>query len=232
MNILNDKKLVHLGLILDGNRRWAKENNLPTLKGHQKGYANLKKIVKQAAEKDIKFISAFIFSKENWDRSKEEVNYLMDLALKIAKKDIKELHKSGIKVEFLGSKEKLSNKLKTAIKDSEKLTKNNEKATLGLCFNYGGKQEIIDGVNNFIESKTVNEKITEYDLEQNMYSKDFPDIDLLIRTSGENRLSGFMLWKSAYAEILFVKKYWPDFTTLDLTKAINEYYKRKRRFGR
>lgn len=217
----------HLGLILDGNRRWAKQHGLPTFQGHKKGYENLKTIIKAAVNNGVKYISAYVFSTENWNRSREEVKYLMDLALRIAKNEVKELHKEQIRVRFLGTKDRLSDKLIKAIDNAEELTKNNKRGTVALCFNYGGKQEIADAVNNIKKEHT-----TPDDIEQNLYSPDVPPIDLVVRTSGEQRTSGFMLWRAAYAELIFIDKYWPDFTEDDLKEVLAKYAKRNRRFGK
>ncbi len=218
---------VHVGFILDGNRRWAKEKGMPTLEGHRKGYENLKSIVKVAVNSGVKYVSAYIFSQENWNRSQEEVKYLMDLALLLARNEVKELHKEQIKVEFLGSKDKLSPKLIGAIEAAEELTKDNKRGTLALCFNYGGHQEIADAVNKI--GKT---HVTSDEIEQNLYSPDLPPVDLVVRTSGEKRLSGFMLWRAAYAEFAFVDKFWPDFSEDDLDKVLEDYKNRERRFGK
>lgn len=221
----------HLGLILDGNRRWAKTNGLPIFQGHAKGYENLKTIIKEAVNQKIKYISAYAFSTENWERSEKEVGYLMKLALKIATKDINELHKDNIRVIFIGSKDRISSKLALAIEKAQELTKNNTVATVGLCFNYGGQNEIIDAVNKSSELNG-DKPMAKEDFEQFLYSKDFPDLDMIIRTSGEQRLSGFMLYKAAYAELFFNDKFWPDFDKNDLNEAITEYKKRVRRFGK
>lgn len=223
------KPLRHLGLILDGNRRWAREKGLPTLQGHKKGYENLKTIVKEAINGGISYVSAYIFSAENWNRSKEEVTYLMDLALFVASSEVKELHKENIRVRFLGSKERLSAKLIKAIEKAEALTAKNSRGTVALCFNYGGYQEITDAASRAIQAGKT--KLTPEDIEQNLYASDVPPVDLIIRTSGEQRTSGFMLWRAAYAELYFTDKYWPDFTTRDLHDAIQWYGDRKRRFG-
>lgn len=225
----NAKPLQHLGLILDGNRRWARAHNLPTLQGHKKGYENLKVIVKEAINSGIPFVSAYIFSTENWKRSQEEVSYLMDLALFVAKNEVKELHKENIRVVFLGSKEKLSNKLIQAIDKAEQLTQDNKKGTLALCFNYGGLQEIADAATKALS--TGRSALTPEDIEQHLYAPDIPPVDLVIRTSGEQRISGFMLWRAAYAEMLFVQKNWPDFSVDDLKSAVDYYSSRERRFG-
>lgn len=223
----------HVGLILDGNRRWAKQKNLPTLHGHKQGYKTLKSIAKYALNKtDIKYLSAFIFSTENWNRTKEEVSYLLDLALWVATHEVNEMHKEGVRLRFLGSKERLSDKLLKAIDDAEDLTKNNTKGTLALCFNYGGREELLEAVRKLVAQGTAPLDITQDDLAGAMYAPEIPQIDLLIRTSGEKRTSGYMLYRAAYAELYFTEKYWPDFTTEDIDDALGEYSKRQRRFGK
>lgn len=218
----------HLGLILDGNRRWAKAHGKPTLVGHRKGYDNLKDIAKFAINQGVKFVSAYIFSTENWDRSEKEVNYLMRLAYRMITKDVEELNKENIKIVWLGSSDKLSDKLIKAIRDAEESTKNNTKGTLCLCFNYGGYQEITDAVEKV---KASNQKVDIETIRKNIYHPEIPVVDLVIRTSGEQRLSGFMLWRIAYAELIFSNKFWPDYSTDDLISDFEEYTKRERRFG-
>src|SRR5690606_11357072 len=168
----NTKKLQHVGLILDGNRRWAKEQGLPTLQGHKKGYENLKTIVKELVNSGVPYVSAYIFSLENWKRSEEEVSYLMDLALFVAKNEVNELHKENIRVVFVGSTERISEKLLKAIRNAEEKTKNNTRGTVALCFNYGGKQEIADAANKAFQSGKT--EITPDDIEQNLYASDVP----------------------------------------------------------
>lgn len=218
----------HVGLILDGNRRWAKENGLPKLKGHQAGYENLKDIVKHGFDQGVEFISAYIFSTENWNRTKQEVTYLMDLALNLAVNEVDELHKENIKVRFLGSQDKLSQKLIKAIASAEAKTSKNTRGTVALCFNYGGQQEIVDAAEHAINS---GENLSIQSIENHLYASDVPPVDLVIRTSGEQRLSNFMLWRIAYAELYFAKKHWPAFTTEDFDTALDEYASRQRRFG-
>jgi undecaprenyl diphosphate synthase len=228
-----DSLPIHLGIILDGNRRWAKARNLPTLEGHRRGYDKLKDIGKYTLNKGVKYLSAYMFSTENWDRSVREVNYLMTLAQRMITRDLKELNEENIKIVWLGDSAKLSKKLIDTLRKAEELTKNNTKGTLCLCFNYGGKQEVANAVKKIVKNKSINiEDITPELVESNLYAPDVPSIDMVIRTSGEQRLSGFMLWRSAYSELYFVDKHWPDFTTEDIDKAISEYQARSRRFGK
>lgn len=223
--------LNHLGIILDGNRRWAKQKGLTFLEGHRKGAEVFKEISLSAFDKGIKYLSAYVFSKENTSRPEEEVSYLMKLVVKAVEKYLDEFHKKGIRIVVAGNKDKLSKTVSEAITKTEEKTKDNSKGTLILCFNYGGRQEILDATKQFIADKTNPEEVTEKLFEQNLYTPATPDIDLIIRTSGEQRLSGFMLWRAAYAELKFVDKYWPDFTVEDLSNCIEDYKNRTRRFG-
>lgn len=222
---------VHLGIILDGNRRWARAQGLSTFEGHMRGYDNLKDIVKNAINRGVAYISAFIFSTENWNRTPKEVKYLMDLAYKMLTRDVDELNKENIRVVWLGSPDKISGKLLAAIKEAEKRTRHNTKGTLCICFNYGGQQELVDAARQLIASGLEPVQVSLETLAASLYQPDVPPIDLLIRTSGEHRTSGFMLYRAAYAELVFVDKFWPDFTTEDLDAALTHYAKRQRRFG-
>lgn len=222
---------IHLGLILDGNRRWAKEQGLASYEGHKKGYENLKTIGTAALERGIKYVSAYVFSTENWDRSEEEVKYLMKLLLWIAENEVKILHENNIKVRFAGSRQRLNQNIIKAMKDAEEKTKNNTGGTLLICLNYGGQQEIADAVKQIVKDDTKPEQVTPELIQQHLYAPGVPPIDLIIRTSGEQRLSNFMLWRAAYSELIFVKKHCPAFTAADLDKALDEYASRQRRFG-
>ncbi len=221
----------HIGLILDGNRRWAKENGLPTFEGHRLGYLNLKEITKHAVNSGVKYVSAYIFSTENWKRTKEEVSYLLDLALMVATKEARAVHAEKIRVVFLGQRTGLPAKLVDAIEKAEALTKANKRGTLALCFNYGGQLEIVDAVKKLAKQKDSIKNLTVESFYKSLYAPMVPDIDLLIRTSGEQRISNFMLWRAAYAELYFTEKHWPAFTSEDLDLAIMEFGNRKRRFG-
>lgn len=223
---------VHLGLILDGNRRWARERGLPTLEGHNKGYENLKTITKAAINNGVKYVSAYIFSKENWNRTADEVKYLMNLAYILINKDINELNKENIRVVCLGSRERLSPKLTKAIEKAEEKTKQNTRGTLAICFNYSGREELADAVKDIIRQGVQPDEIDDDTLGNFIYHPEVPDIDLLIRTSGEQRISGYMLYRINYSELYFTDKHWPDFTEQDLDIALAEYASRQRRYGK
>jgi undecaprenyl diphosphate synthase len=232
MSISNTTIPNHVGLILDGNRRWAKENNYKTtLEGHKAGYSNLKDLAEYAFDCGIKNVSAFVFSTENWNRSKEEVSYLMDLLIKVMKKDIKSLHQKGIKVLWLGTKVGLSPKILQAIEDAVNKTAHNLKGTLAFCLNYGGQQELADATAQIIKKGYKAEDVTPQLIQEHLYAPELPEVDLMIRTSGEQRLSGFQLWRCSYAELYFVDKHWPAFNNDDLDAALAEFAGRNRRFG-
>lgn len=216
----------HLGFIVDGNRRWARERGLPTLEGHRRGIELVADIAEECHKQGVKIVSFYIFSTENWNRSKEEVEYLMDLVEKCLKKFIKRCLKTDTKIAILGTKERLSDRLKEAVKEAEEKTRECKENILGLCFNYGGKQEIVDAANK-IEGEVTIEK-----LEANLYHPEVPALDMVIRTSGEQRISGFMLWRMAYSEMLFLDKKWPDMAREDVGLILGEFAGRQRRFGK
>ena|ERR1035438_1869172 len=221
----------HLGLIMDGNRRWAKEKGLRPFEGHRRGYLRLKKIAEAAFDRNVNYVSAFVFSTENWNRSKEEVAYLMDLLYWVSTVELNKLNKRNIKIVFVGTKNGLSRKILDAIKVGEEKTVNNTGGTLVLCLNYGGQQELSDAFASLIRQGITAEQVTPEIINKNLYDPSLPPLDLIIRTSGEQRLSGFMLWSAAYAELKFVLKYWPAFTVADLEEALQDYAQRHRRFG-
>jgi undecaprenyl diphosphate synthase len=219
----------HIGIIMDGNRRWAKAKGLPTLRGHQKGYETALKIVDHAFDRGIQSITLFAFSTENWNRSKAEVSYLMALILKMIKKQSEKLHKRGVRLSIIGSEDHVPKKVAAAIKQAEDLTVKNHKGTLQIAFNYGGRHEIVDALRSLVHKKAP---ITETSISEHLYTAGIPDPDLIIRTSGEQRLSGFLLWQAAYSELYFTKVNWPAFTPKDFDAAIEEFKSRKRRFGK
>lgn len=223
---------VHLGLILDGNRRWAREQGLAPMKGHKAGYANLKLIVEEAFKQGVDFVSAYVFSVENWQRSQEEVDYLMKLLLWVAKNEISQYHKQNIRVVFIGEEDRLTAEIKKYMKDAEVKTKDNTGGTLVICLNYSGRSEIAGAVNEVLKLNPGLKEISIDQIGKNLYHSEVPDVDLIIRTSGEQRISNFMLWRAAYSELYFTDTYWPDFSTEELAIALDDYSKRHRRFGK
>lgn len=221
----------HVGIILDGNRRWAKQQGLPVIQGHRHGMDVLKDISFHAFDKGVSYLSAFVFSTENWQRTEEEVNYLMDLVVKAVEKYLDEYHAKGVRIIILGRREGIRQKVLDAAARTEEKTKHNTNGVLALCFNYGGKEEIVDGVRQLIEKGIAAEDINEEVLASVLYAPEIPDADLVIRTSGEQRTSGFMLYRAAYAELKFIDKLWPEFTTADFDGILQEYETRERRFG-
>lgn len=219
----------HLGIILDGNRRWAKEKGLPSFEGHKKGLEVAKEVIQWCKEKGVKILTLFVFSTENWKRPKEEVSFLMNLAKSALTQDFRKFSKEGIKVKIIGQKEKISKPLQGAIRSIEETTKDNKEMTLNLALSYGGRSEITQALVNIIQKKIPPEKITEEIISQNLWTS---DLDLIIRTGKEQRLSNFLIWQAAYSELYFPKKYWPDFTEKDLDMALAEYVRRQRRFGK
>ena len=228
MKLDNIKIPCQVGIIMDGNGRWAKERGLNRSKGHEAGYKTLKTTAKYILDSGVKVLSVFAFSTENFNRPKEEVDFLMNLFIKGFKKDSAFFNKENIKVVFSGRKEPLKKDVIEAMEYLSKSTKNNTKGILNICLNYGGRSEIVDAVNHIIKDnlKEVDEEV----INSYLYNK-LPDIDLLIRTSGEVRISNFMLWQLSYAELYFPKCYFPDFNQEEFDKALLEYTKRDRRFG-
>jgi undecaprenyl diphosphate synthase len=222
---------IHVGLILDGNRRWAKEHGLSVEEGHRQGYLTLRTIVSAAGRHGIKYLSAYVFSSENWQRDKTEVRDIMKLLNWVLKHEVKGLNKEGIQIRFIGSKLKFGAAMVRSIMWAEELTKQNTRGTLLLCLDYGGQQEIVDAVKRIAESGIDPEDITPELITHHLYAPDVPPPDLIIRTSGEQRLSNFMLWGSAYSELAFTKTYWPDFSEQDLQAMLDDYAKRHRNFG-
>lgn len=221
----------HIGFILDGHRRWAKEHNLPLLEGHRQGYKNFKKIGLAALDQGVEVVSAYVWSKENWQRSAEEVSYIMKLLLWVAEHELEDIHKRGVRICFLGNDDKLDPKILKAIAHAETTTKDNRNGTLALCLNYSGQQEIVDAAKAIISENIPADELTPEQFSRHLYASDLPPVDLLIRSSGEQRISGFMLWRIAYAELMFIDKKWPDFTEDDLQAALQDYASRQRRFG-
>lgn len=221
----------HVGYIVDGNRRWAKEHGLPAYEGHLAGYNTLKEVAIATLHEGVQYMSAYIFSTENWKRSEDEVKRLMGLTLKILKSDLPEFHKHNIRLRVVGSKERVDPKIIKAMENAEVETAGNDGGTLLLCFNYGGQLEIVDAVKEIVQSGVSADEVDETMIAQHLYAPDVPPVDVVVRTSGEERLSNFMLWRSAYSEFIFLKKNWPDMTKEDVGFIMEEYARRQRRFG-
>ncbi len=225
----------HIAIILDGNGRWAKKRGLPRTMGHQAGVENIRRVAIEASNLGIKALSVFAFSTENWSRPQQEVDYLMTLPGEFEKRFKDDFEKFDIKVVFSGRKTRMSDENLDILARITKNTENRKGLILNICFDYGSKEEIIQSVKQIalkIENKELKpEAITDKDIDQFLYTKDLPPLDLLIRPSGEIRLSNFMLWQAAYAELYFCKVYWPSFSKRELLKAIKAFQKRERRYG-
>jgi undecaprenyl diphosphate synthase len=219
----------HVAIIMDGNGRWALERGKSRDYGHQQGLRAIEKIVDYSIEKKISYLTLFVFSSENWKRPKKEVNFLFKLLEKYFKKNLLKVIRNGINLKIIGNKLKLAKNLKKIIKLAEKKTKKNKKISIQLALNYGSKHEIINSM-KIIKKK--NQKITKKNFEKNLYTSDFPNPDILIRTGGQRRVSNFLLWQIAYTEIFFVNKLWPDFSKKDFKKILNKFKKIKRNFGK
>ncbi|MFI5212735.1 MAG: polyprenyl diphosphate synthase [Candidatus Saccharimonadales bacterium] len=221
----------HVGYIIDGNRRWAKQHGLPAYEGHLAGYNAIHEVAIATFDAGVEYMSVYIFSTENWKRSEDEVSKLMGLVLRLLTSDLPIFDERNIKLRILGSRDQVSPKIIKAIDAAEARTADNTAGTLAVCFNYGGQQEIVDSVKKIVQSGVVADLVTLPLVEQHLYAPEVPPIDLVVRTSGEQRLSNFMLWRAAYSELLFMDKPWPDMTKDDVAVILKEYSRRSRRFG-
>ena len=217
-------KLNHIAFIMDGNGRWGKKNNKGRNYGHIKGVETVKRVVKSSIILKVPIVTFYVFSSENWKRPKTEITFLFKIIKNYFSKEIKSVISQGIKINILGEMKKLTPELRKVLKKSVDQTKKNKKIIVNLAINYGSKNEIIHAAKN---SKNLNHK----DFERNLFTKNMPNPDILIRTGGHKRLSNFMLWQLAYAELFFLKKLWPDFNTSDLVKIIKKFKVSKRNFG-
>lgn len=221
----------HIAIVPDGNGRWAEQRGLPRIEGHRAGAKNLKRVIKNLASYQIKYLTIYTFSTENWNRPKEEVNGLLQLAAEMIDREAAELHQDGIRLLHLGRLQGLPKSLQQAINRAVELTKNNTGMTLSLAFNYGGRAEILDAVRGIIADGIPLERLDEKLFSRYLYSAELPEVDLVIRTAEELRLSNFLIWQTAYSEFYFSKVLWPDFDEKELERALLAYSQRQRRFG-
>ena len=231
MNTETSTLPIHIGIIMDGNGRWAKLRNLPRTKGHREGLDVAKQIVKAASDLGIKFVTLYTFSTENWKRTQEEVGYLMTLIKKHLSSEFNFYKENKIRIEHIGDITALPMDVQTEIKNAKNDTKDFTGTTVLLAINYGGKDEIIRGIKKLAAQKKDFSSITEQDLSLALDTENIPDVDLLIRTGGELRLSNFLLWQAAYAELIFTDTLWPDYTKEEFIKNIQTFQHRTRRFG-
>lgn len=235
ISIVKETNLQHIAVIMDGNRRWAKEKNLPSAFGHKKGVDALKTIMRACDDFGVKYLTVYAFSTENWNRKKEEVDFLMNLLGETIKNELQEMHENGVVINFIGDLTKLSAKLQEILSNAVEVTKNNSGVHLQIAFNYGSRDEIVHAVKNIAQKIQKGEisvdDISEQLISNNLYTKDIPSPDLLIRTGGEMRVSNYLLWQIAYSEIIVTKIYWPEFDKNALAEAILEFNQRQRRFG-
>lgn len=222
----------HIVLFPDGNRRWAKAKGLHSLEGHMQGYNNLVLFSEWCKERGVKVLTAFGFSTENWNRSPEEVTYLMKLLEKCLIDNLDKYNKDEVRVRVIGQRDRLPEPLKKAIEVTEESTAKNEKLHLNLAISYGGKWDILQAIKKIVDEKIPSEKIDEQLFDSYLSTAGLPNPDLIIRAGGEMRLSNFVLWQSAYAELYFSPKFWPDFNKEDLSAALEEFDRRQRRFGK
>ena len=223
----------HIGIIMDGNGRWAKKRGLPRSVGHSKGADALKKIVTECNRIGIKYITVYAFSTENWKRPKEEVDYLMGLLLDYLRDAENSLAGENVVIRAIGSRKELSEEIREQIVKTEKFTENNTGIVMNIALNYGSREELVHAIGEIVKDAEEGKigEITADTVSEHLYTKNQPDPDLIIRTSGEERLSNFMLWQAAYSEFYFTKRLWPDFSKKDLYEAIADYQRRGRRFG-
>lgn len=221
----------HIAIIMDGNGRWAKARGLPRLAGHQAGTENLRKIIRACVEFGVRYLTIYAFSTENWGRPKEEVEGLLKILESVIEKELAELHKEGVKLRHIGRLDRLPDELRKKVEAAIELTKNNNRLTVIVAFNYGGRDEIVHAVEEIINQGIPANQITDTIIQEHLFTRGIPDPDLVIRTSGEMRLSNFLIWQAAYSELYITPVYWPDFNRDELKAALESFCQRNRRYG-
>jgi undecaprenyl diphosphate synthase len=222
----------HVAIIMDGNGRWATRRHLPRMVGHKAGVDALRRVVECATDEHVPMLSVYAFSTENWGRPHDEVDGLMRLFWEVIRSDLDRLNRNGVRLRHIGRMEGLSADIQKAIQHSAEVTRHNTKLALNVCFNYGGRGELVDAVRQIVADGLPPEAITEEVISRYLYTKDLPDPDLVIRTASEMRLSNFLIWQAAYSEYYATETLWPDFTREDFLDALNAYSQRQRRFGK
>ena len=233
---MTDRKIPqHVAIILDGNGRWAKSRKLPRTQGHLEGVKRVDETIETCIKLGIKVLTIYVFSTENWNRPKNEVSMLIHTLVAVLNRKVKKMHESGVRLQFIGRRQGVPDQVTKGFEEATQLTKNNTRLTVNVAFNYGGRTEILDAVAKVVEDvqsgKVKQGQITEDSFSQYLYTKGLPDPDLLIRTSGEKRISNFLLWQLSYAEFYFTEKFWPDFDEAEFRKAIEDFQNRERRYG-
>jgi undecaprenyl diphosphate synthase len=221
----------HIAIILDGNGRWAEKRGLPRLEGHRAGVKNVHRILRCLNKYGIEYVTLYAFSTENWNRPADEVNGIFDILMKVVGRETSELHRNGVKIRHIGRFQGLPEGVQRSIKKAVELTKNNQGMSLNVALNYGGRAEILDAITRITKDKIPPQDIDEKLFSKYLYTAGLPDVDLVIRTSGEMRTSNFLIWQSAYSEYYFTPVLWPDFDEEELEKALLAYSQRQRRFG-
>jgi len=223
----------HVAIIMDGNGRWAEARGLSRQQGHRAGTENIRRIIEAFGERGVKVLTLYAFSTENWARPRREVNALMRLIPRVIKRELRKLHENGVRLVHVGDLSPLDPSLRKQVEDAIELTKDNDRMTVALAFNYGGRAEIVDAVRQIAQERIAPKRIDERTLEAHMWTAraGLPEVDLLIRTAGDMRISNFLLWQSAYAELYFTPTLWPDFDEAEIDRALEAYANRERRFG-
>lgn len=221
----------HVAIIMDGNGRWAQERGLPREAGHQAGTENIRRVIEAFAERGVQYLTLYAFSTENWGRPQSEVQALLRLLSEVLDREVHALHEAGIRLRHIGRLDGLSEQLQQQVQAAIELTKENDRMTVCVAFNYGGRCEIVDAIRRIVDDGVPPDQITEALVASYLYTADLPDPDLIIRTAGELRLSNFLIWQAAYAELYFTSTYWPDFDEAEIDRALEAYARRERRFG-
>ena len=227
-----EKVPTHVAIIMDGNGRWAKQRGLPRSEGHRQGTENLRRIIRAAVEFGLKVMTIYAFSTENWSRPRREVMLLLRILEMVIDRELRELHDEGVQIRHIGELDGIEPRLARKVVEACEFTRNNQRLILNVAFNYGGRDEIVHAVQHIVRDGIAAEHITEATISGYIYTSDLPDPDLIIRTSGEFRLSNFLIWQGAYSEIYTTQTYWPDFDKVEFHKALMEFSNRRRRFGK